>query len=58
VPALDPIGSIWFIRRKRAPGLRMADMLIPFGIASKGSEPEVRVSTSLLYHAFSIRGDE
>jgi transposase len=33
-------------------------MLIPFGVASKGSKPEVSMSTSLLYHAFSIRGYE
>jgi transposase len=31
-------------------------MLIPFGVASKGSKPEVSMSTSLLYHAFSIQG--
>src|SRR3954470_21861857 len=31
-------------------------MLIPFGVALKGSKPEVSMSTSLLYHAFSIRG--
>jgi transposase len=31
-------------------------MLISFGVASKDSKPEVNMSTSLLYHAFSIRG--
>jgi transposase len=31
-------------------------MLIPFGVALQGSKPEVSMSTSLLYHAFSIRG--
>jgi transposase len=31
-------------------------MLIPFGVALKGSKPEVNMSTSLLYHAFAIRG--
>src|SRR5260221_13897823 len=33
-------------------------MLIPFGVALKGSKPEVSMSTSLLYHAFAIRGYE
>jgi transposase len=33
-------------------------MLIPFGVASNGSKPEVNMSTSLLYHAFSVRGYE
>jgi transposase len=33
-------------------------MLIPFGVASKGSKPEVSMSTSLLYHAFGVRGYE
>jgi transposase len=31
-------------------------MLIPFGVASNGSKWEVSMSTSLLYHAFGIRG--
>src|SRR5215207_1849550 len=31
-------------------------MLIPVGVASKGSKREVSMSTSLLYHAFGIRG--
>jgi transposase len=33
-------------------------MLIPFGVALKSSKPEVNMSTSLLYHAFAIRGYE
>ncbi len=28
----------WFIRRKRAPGLKEADMLIPLGVVFKGSK--------------------
>src|SRR4051794_19047063 len=34
----------------------MADMLIPLGVALHGSNREVSMSTSLLYHAFGIRG--
>ena len=46
-----------FIRRKRAPGLKEADMLIPLGVALQGlQDREVSMSTSLLYHAFGIRG--
>jgi hypothetical protein len=33
-------------------------MLIPFGVASNRSNWEVNMSTSLLYHAFSVRGYE
>src|SRR5262249_17321145 len=33
-------------------------MLIPFGVVSRTSEWEISMSTSLLYHAFSIRGYE
>ena len=31
--------NFWFIRRKRAPGLKEVDMLIPIGVASQGSKP-------------------
>ena len=31
-------------------------MLIPFGVVSKGPDREVSMSTSLLYHAFGVRG--
>lgn len=31
-------------------------MLIPFGVAFQGSSGEVGMSTSLLYHAFGVRG--
>jgi transposase len=34
----------------------MVDMLFPFGVASEGSSGEVSMSTSLLYHAFGLRG--
>ena len=46
----------WFIRRKARAGLKKADMLIPLGVASKAPNREVSMSTSLLYHAFGIRG--
>ena len=48
--------SLWFIRQMRAPGLKKADMLIPLGVAFRAPNREVSMSTSLLYHAFGIRG--
>ena len=39
-----------------APGLKKADMLIPLGVAFRTPNREVSMSTSLLYHAFGIRG--
>jgi transposase len=38
--------------------LKEVDMLIPLGVVFKGSKREVSMSTSLLYHAFCIRGYE
>ena len=38
-PALNSCTLLWFIRRKRAPGLKEVDMLIPIGVASQGSKP-------------------
>ena len=46
----------WFIRLKRTWGCRKADMLVPSGVFAKDSEGEASMSTSLLYHAFGIRG--
>jgi hypothetical protein len=48
--------SVRFIRISRAPGLKKADMLIHLELRSKAPNQEVSVSTSLLYHAFDIRG--
>ena len=38
------------------PGLKKADMLIPLGVVFRAPNREVSMSTSLLYHAFGIRG--
>jgi hypothetical protein len=51
-----------FIRRTRELRLKKSnevDMLIPIGVALKLFSPEeVSMPTSLLYHAFGIRGYE
>jgi hypothetical protein len=45
-----------FIRRNRAPGFKKANMLISLGLCQRTPNQEVGMSTSLLYHGFSIRG--